>query len=226
MVPAAPFCGECGAPQRTPRLPLRPWTLPLRPRTYAVAPKEHLEWPMVTSSIFPRLPDRYRTPFRHGLFLVVTMLVTFSLLRLLAPLVIVIALGIPLLFGTYVWRSDAFRDIPVPALLTAVGVGGGIGAGLWLGFGHVIAAAYDIPLGAASQLQNALGVSLVVTLAGAALLVLPALAVRLLRMPARESLDGFLVGALGALSYSAAGTTSWLAPEFVSGLLDLSLIHI
>ena len=74
--PSSPFCGECGEPQNGRRFPLRP-------ATFAVAPRERLELPLVTSSIFPQLAEKYRTPFRHGLFLVLTMLVAFSLLRLL-----------------------------------------------------------------------------------------------------------------------------------------------
>ncbi|MCB1288133.1 MAG: zinc ribbon domain-containing protein [Mycobacterium sp.] len=212
-VPAAPFCGECGAPQHGRRLPLRP-------ATFAVAPDERIEWPLVTSSMFPHLAEKYRTPFRHGLFLVLTMLVVFSLLRLLGPLVIVVSFGIPLLFGLYVWRSDAFSNISAPALAVSVVLGAGLSAAWWIWTGNLVADEYDIPLGAASQLQGAISFGLVITLVGAAIMLLPALTVRMLRLPARESLDGFLIGALGALSYSAAGTITWLAPQFFQGLLN------
>ena len=174
---------------------------------------------MVTSSMFPHLADRYRTPFRHGLFLVLTMLVVFSMLRLLGPLVIVVSFGIPLLFGLYVWRSDAFSDISAPALTASVILGAGLSTAWWLWTGQRVADEYDIPLGSASQLLGAISFGLVVTLAGAVLMLFPALAVRMLRLPAHESLDGFLIGALGALSYSAAGTITWLAPQYLQGML-------
>ncbi len=213
MVPSAPFCGECGAPQHGRRLPLRL-------ATFAVAPDERIEWPLVTSSMFPRLAEKDRTPFRHGLFLVLTMLVAFSLLRILGPGVIVVSLGIPLLFGLYAWRSHAFSDISAPALAVSVTLGAGLGAAWWIWTGNLVADEYDIPLGAASQLQGAISFGLFITLIGSLFMLLPALAVRMLRLPARESLDGFLIGALGALSYSAAGTITWLAPQFVQGLLS------
>ena len=212
-VPAGSFCGNCGAPARALRTGLRS-------ATFAVAPDERVVVPLITSSVFPQLAEKYRTPFRHGLFLLVLMLVAFSMLRLLGPLVIVVALGMPLLFGLYVWRSDAFKDISTIALTISIGVGAVSGAVWLLWTGHAVAAAYDIPLGAAAQLTGVIGFGLVITLAGTVLMLLPAPAVRLLRLNTPESLDGFLLGALGALSYSAAGTIAWLTPQFVAGQLD------
>ena len=60
-------------------------------------------------------------------------------------------------------------------------------------------------------------------LGGAVLMVLPAVLVRIMVVrndSSRESLDGFAVGALGALSFTGAATTTRLAPQFVAGLLD------
>ncbi len=211
-VPPGSFCGNCGTPARALRTGLRS-------ATFAVAPDERVALPLVTSSVFPQLAEKYRTPFRHGLFLLVTMLVAFSMLRLLGPLVIAVALGMPLLFGLYVWRSDGFRDISTIALTISMGLGALSGAAWWLWTGNAVAAAYDIPLGAAAQLTEVIGFGLAITLAGTVLMLLPAPAVRLLRLNTPESMDGFLIGALGALSYSAAGTIAWLAPQFVAGQL-------
>jgi hypothetical protein len=44
--------------------------------------------------------------------------------------------------------------------------------------------------------------------------------VRLLRPPSREALDGFMIGALGALSYTGAATLTRLAPQFGSGMVS------
>ncbi len=49
-------------------------------------------------------------------------------------------------------------------------------------------------------------------------MLVPAVAVRLTRPGTRESLDGFTIGALGALVFTAAATLTRLAPQFTTGL--------
>lgn len=215
--PADGFCGNCGAETAA---PTGMWRLWLRPRTFAVAPREPVAWPLITSSLFPHLSEQSRKPFRHGLFLVLAMLVAFSMLRWLGPLVVVMSLGVLLLFLLYVWRSNALTEISAAALAISAALGAGVSTAWWLWTGDVVASAYGVPLGAASQLQTALGIGMAITAVGAVLMVLPPVAVRALRLPIRDSLDGFLIGALGALVYSAAGTITWLGPQFTAGLLD------
>ena len=53
-----------------------------------------------------------------------------------------------------------------------------------------------------------------IPLGGVILMLMPAVIVRLLRPPTREALDGFMIGALGALSFTAAATLTRLAPQF------------
>jgi hypothetical protein len=216
-VPGYDFCSICGAESATPTGLWRAW---LRPRTFAAAPRERVAWPVITSSLFPQLSERARNPFRHGLFLLLAMLTTFSMLQLVGPLVTVMSLGVALLFLLYLWQSDALTDISAPALAISAALGAGLSTAWWLWTGDVVANAYGIPLGAASQLETALGIGMAITAAGAVLMVLPPVAVRALRLPIRESLDGFSIGALGALAYSAAGTITWLGPQFTTGLLD------
>jgi hypothetical protein len=59
-----------------------------------------------------------------------------------------------------------------------------------------------------------------VTVGGALILVLPPAVVRLLRLPVDEPLDGYVIGAFGALSYSCASGITWLFPQIFAGLLD------
>ena len=215
-MPAAVFCGNCGAYLDRPAHAGR---LILRPRVFAAAPREPITAPWVTSSLFPHLTETARKPFRAGLILILAALVCFSILRLLDPLVIVTGLGVVVLFLLYVWQSDSLQDITGRALVISALVGTGLSVAWWLWTTDLIAKAYGVPLGAGAQLMQTLGVGLAITLAGAGMMLLPALVVRLLRQGTRESLDGFVIGALGALCYSAAGTITWLAPQYIAGLL-------
>lgn len=216
-VPAAAFCGCCGADLGQPR---QYWRMLLRPRVFAAAPREPITLPMVTSSLFPHIPQPSRTPFRLGLFLLLLALVSFAALRLLGPLVTVAALGVPLLFGLYLWESGVLHDTPNHALALATVTGAVFGVAWVLMTGGLIARSYGIPMAAGFVLQHLLGVGLAISVGGAVLMVLPAVLVRFLRPPTRESLDGFVIGALGALSFTAAATVTRLAPQFTTGLID------
>ena len=216
-VPAEVFCGACGAYLD------RPVTLKhtlLRPSVFAAAPRQPIILPLVTSSLFPRLSDSSRKPFRLALLLGLAALVICSWLRLFGPLVIVTAFGIPLLFVVYLWQSDAFADIRFRALAMAIAIGAGTGVGWWLWAGVRVANSYGVPLGVGAQLQDSIDLGMVVTVVGALLMVSPAVVVRLLGWTSGESLDGFVIGALGALSHAAAGTITWFAPQFTAGLLE------
>ena len=214
----ATFCGRCGANMTQPP-DVR--FAALRPGSFAIAPDEAVLAPIVSSTLFPHLPRAYRYPFRIGMAVVVAGVVGLSLLRWPGPLVILTALGIPALFALYLWESDILRDIPrhVLALDALLGVGCGVG---WVWFtGGMIARTYGIPVTAGFVLENLADVGLVIAVGAVVFMVAPAVLVRfLLRHTSRESLDGFVIGALGALSFTAAATTTRLAPQFVSGLLD------
>jgi hypothetical protein len=51
------------------------------------------------------------------------------------------------------------------------------------------------------------------------LMLVPTVLVRLSRPQSRESLDGFVIGALAALMFAAGSTLTRLAPQFATGLL-------
>jgi hypothetical protein len=211
------FCTGCGA-ELTAKAGT--WRSVLRPRVFAAAPRERVWWPLIVTTMFPRLVESLRLPFRHALFLLVANLLVLSMLRLLAPVVILTALGFPLLFLVYVWRSGALNRISNWALAISCGLGIASSVAWWLWTSRQVAAAYGVPLAVGAQLTTSLDIGLVITLAGAVLMVLPAVAVRLLRVPVPECLDGFVIGALGALLFSAAGTITWFAPQFIAGLIN------
>ena len=216
-VPAGEYCGLCGC-HLTPRPGEGPdW---LRIRDFGAAPGEHLLQPSLTSSLFPHLPPRSRTVFRAGLAVVLIALVAFALLRLPAALVTVAALGFPFLFMLYVRESDGFADIPARTwALTAV-LGIGLGVGWVLLTGGMMARSYGIALGAGIVGARMLRMGIGIPLGGVILMLMPAVIVRLLRPPTREALDGFMIGALGALSFTAAATLTRLAPQFGTGVVS------
>ncbi len=215
-VPSGHFCGECGAELGQPagrRLSA------LRLRVFAVAPKERVLVPMVSSTLFPHLPEAYRNPLRAGMVVLLAGVLGCSVLRLLAPWVTLVALGVPLLFVLYLWQSNLLRDLPNHALIIASVFGVVLGVGWVLGTGGLVARSYGISVAAGFVLQNVISLGLFISVGGAVVMMLPAVAVRLLGPP-RESLDGFVIGALGALCFTGAATTTRLAPQFVSGLID------
>ena len=214
-VPEGRFCGLCG----------RDLTLPghgrhwLRMRTYAAAPSEHLLRASVASSLFPHLPAHSRTAFRVGLTAVLVTLVVFAVLRLPAALAAVAALGLPLLFFLYLLESDVHRDLPLRTVVLAATLGVALGVGWVLLTGADVARSYGVALGSGTMGDRMLREGLGVPIGGLLLMIAPAVVIRLTRPSHRESLDGFMVGALGALAFTAAATLTRVAPQFASGMV-------
>jgi hypothetical protein len=216
-VPDGEYCGLCGC-HLTPRHGDGPdW---LRMRNYGAAPGEHLLRLSLASSLFPHLPPRSRTVFRIGLAVVLVALVAFGLLRLPAALVTVAALGLLFLFLLYLRESDAFVDIPARTWVLAGALGIGLGVGWVLLTGAVVARSYGIAFGAGVVGTRMLREGIGIPLGGVILMLMPALIVRLRPPPAREALDGFMIGALGALTFTAAATLTRLAPQFGTGVVS------
>jgi hypothetical protein len=137
-----------------------------------------------------------------------------------AAVTTVAALGLPFLFVLYLRESDGFRDIPTRTWVLTAALGVGLGVGWVLLTGAMMARSYGIALGSgvdgARMMRNGIGIPL----GGVILMLMPAVIVRLLRPPSREALDGFMIGALGALSYTGAATLTRLAPQFGSGMVS------
>jgi hypothetical protein len=216
-VPAGEYCGLCGC-HLTPRPGEGPdW---LRIKDFGAAPGEHLLQPSLASSLFPHLPPRSRIVFRIGLAVVLVALVVFAVLRLPAALVTVASLGLPFLFLLYLHESDGFADIPRRTWVLTAAIGIGLGVGWVLLTGAMVARSYGIGLGAGVVGARMLKMGIGIPLGGVILMLMPAVIVRLLRPPTREALDGFMVGALGALMFTAAATLTRLAPQFGTGVVS------
>lgn len=215
-VPDGKYCGLCGVPIDKERGDGPEW---LRLSASCVAPDEHLLRPSIASSLFPHLSHQSRMPFRIAMLVLLAGLVACALLRLPAALIAVAALGLPLLFLLYLYESDAFRDLHRVNLAVAIVLGVALGVGWVLLTGHAMAKSYGVPLGVgvtgSRMVRNGLGIPL----GGAVLMLVPAVVVRVLRPASRESLDGFMIGALGATAFTAAATLTRLAPQLTTGMV-------
>jgi hypothetical protein len=215
-VPEGEYCGLCGIPLDEHDAEGPAW---LRINAYSASPGEHLLRPNIVSSLFPHLSPRSRMPFLLGLGVLLAALIAATLFRLPAALITVAALGLPLLFLIYLQESDVYNDVPTGTLVGTAGLGIGLGVGWVLLTGAMIAQAYDVGLGAGIAGSRILRDGLGVPIGGLLLMVTPAVLVRLIRPGQRESLDGFAIGALGALLFTAAAQMTRLAPQFAGGMI-------
>lgn len=215
--PEAPFCGRCGASLAG---PVTAWSTLLRPQVYATAHREPLWAPRVTSTLFPRVAGATRMPYRVGLVLILIAICVLSAMRLNVPLLVISVIGLPLLFLVYLWESDVFTDIPRRTLATSMLLGIALGAGAWLIAGRLVARSYGLSTGSGLLfLVEELHAGFLLAAAGVVLMVVPALVTRIFSMPQREALDGFVVGAFGALCYSTAAVITMLVPQLTEGLV-------
>lgn len=216
-VPAGKYCGLCGVPLSEHQAGDGPhW---LRARTFSAAPGQHLLTPSITSSLFPHLSPRSRKAFLMGLALLLVALTVATVFRLPAALITVASLGLPLLFAMYVRESDLAEDIPrgTLALTAALGIGLGV---IWvLLTGAVVARAYGVPLGAGIAGARILREGIGIPVGSMIIMLVPAVVVRFTRPGVREALDGYAIGALGALAFSGAATLTRLAPQFTTGMV-------
>lgn len=216
IVPAVVFCGSCGTAFDS---PATGWRMLLRPREYAAAPDEFTFVPRMSSSLFPRLPRRATAAYRIALVVLLLCMVVMSLLQWNIPVATISVLGVPLLFMVYVWEADAFQD-DRRRMIVALVAGTLIGVVWWWLSGEFISRKYGVTNAAAQALQNSLVLEgLAITLIGAVLMVLPLPLIRLIPATESDSLDGYALGAAGALAHMTASYVVWWMPQIVAGLV-------
>jgi hypothetical protein len=174
--------------------------------------------PFVATSLFPYLAGRSRRAFRIGLAALLVAQVALALLRLQAPLIAIGAIGLPLIFVLYLYEINVRRDLTIRTLVPTAVLGAALGVGWALLTGAVIASYYDVALGDEVDARQVLIAGVAIPIGAAILTLVPAVAMRLLH-PTRALMDGFLIGALGAICFTAAGTLTRLAPQFATGLI-------
>ncbi|WP_179476032.1 zinc ribbon domain-containing protein [Mycolicibacterium vinylchloridicum] len=218
-VPAGAFCGYCGAHLASEEKPGPRWLRKLRGDTFGASPGEGVLRPAIASSLFPHLPAQSRTPFRVGLALILIGLVLFAVVKMPAALITVAALGLPLLFVLYLSESAVYRDMSAWSMVLAGTLGAALGVGWVLLTGQMVAKAYGVPMAAGLAIHHLMREGIMIPAGGMILMLVPTVLVRLLRPTSRESLDGFVIGALAALMFAAGATLTRLAPQFATGLL-------
>ena len=212
-VPTGNFCGVCGADLTAadgPRF--------LRAHTFGAAPSESVLVPHFASSMFPHLPKRSRRPFQMTLLFAAVALAAAVAAKTPAVGIAISALGLPLLFVLYLNASSLDRDIPRRSLAISAALGAVLGAGWLLLTGGFVARAYNVSISAGLAIHHLFGQGIGIPTTGMLLMLVPAVVLRLARPATRESLDGFVIGALGALVFTAAATLTRLAPQFATGL--------
>ena len=111
--------------------------------------------------------------------------------------------------------------MPRSSLLLTAAIGIALGVGFAFVTGAIVAGSYDVSLGTDDSDQqtvlNSLSV-LAIPILAAVLMLTPAVVMRFVRPGTRESLDGFVIGAWGAISFTAAATLTRLAPQLETGV--------
>ncbi len=212
--PPGVFCGHCGA-----YLNPQPGDGPawLRPRAFCAAPHEHVLRPAITSSLFPHLSQISRAPFALGLVLIVAAMALAAEWRLPAATIAFATLGLPLLYLVYRYQTRVYHDVPLPTLLLTIGLGVAAGVGFVFLTGDLViretGSPFEAGLAGSRVLRDGLGVAE----GGVLAMILPIVIVRLLRPGILEALQGFVIGGIAALSFTAAATFTRLAPQLSAG---------
>lgn len=209
-VPAGRFCTRCGA-----HLSRSPGQRPgrLRVSEFTAAPGENVLQPSVVSSLFPQLPSRSRVPFRFALGLVLVVLIAFCLLQWYVPMLALAVFAPPTLVTMYLVESRLLSDLPAWVwVLTAV-LGLAVGVG-WATLTDVIVAeTYSLGLGSQIPTMRLLRDAVVIPFGALLAMQLPAILIRIVRTPVRESLHGFTIGLVGATAFTLATDLTRMIPQ-------------
>lgn len=219
-VPEGNFCGLCGCHLAAGPGPSSQGSEWLRLAAFGAAPSERVLRPHLLSTLFPQLPGQSRRPFLVVGALGAGALLGFALLRMPVAGITVAALGLPLLFALYLRAAGLDTGETRPLLVWAAVIGAGLGVAWVLVGGGLVARTYGIPVSVGVALHHLLGPGVGIAVSGMMLMAVPVVVARLLRRRPGESLDGFAIGALGALAFSATATLTRLAPQFTVGLIS------
>ncbi|MCV7282872.1 zinc ribbon domain-containing protein [Mycolicibacterium flavescens] len=139
------------------------------------------------------------------------MLCAGGLLRWQAAMISVAALGFALVFALSLWTFASERRVLAWCAALAVA----LGAGWALVTGTLVALSHDVALNAPGTDDERLLTGIGVPAGSALLMVVPAV---VFGRRMREPLRGYVIGAWGAVVFTAAATLARLAPQFATGV--------
>lgn len=212
-VPAGRFCAWCGAARSAGDAEDR-----FRRSAYVVAPRERVIRPWLTSALFPQLPRRSRAAFRVALIAMGLVAVGSAILRWQVPIVALSVSALPVAFAVYLREARPRKRIPLWLIVVATFLALGLGVAWALIAGPIVAAAYTATLGGRMDLSQLLLCGIAIPGTYGLALTIPAAAVRLMDRTRRQSLDGFTIGAWGAMVANAAATATLLIPQLAMGV--------
>jgi hypothetical protein len=134
--------------------------------------------------------------------------------------------GLPVLFVLYLHEIAARKAISTGYLALVTIVALGLGVGWALVAGPAIADAYNTATGGTTTVAQEVVWWAAIPFSEALLMVAPGVVVRMVDRTRRDPLDGFTIGALGALVANGASTATLLAPQLTMGVTaDTEPVH-
>ena len=184
-------------------------------KCYRAARNQSVFWPSPATSLLPH-PGSARGSFTVGLVLIAVSLAILVELRLTGAIITVAALGLPLLMVICWLRAGVLQRLPRWAVTTTVVLAIGLAAGWVLLTGDLITTLAESAFDAGTVGRRVLRDGLGIAEGGLLLMMVPAVVVRLFWRSSRDVLDGFVIGALSALLFTATATLTRLAPQFAA----------
>ena len=207
-VPAADFCGHCGAHLVT--------ASTRRRHAFAAVPNEPVTHLSIITTLFPHLPHRRGRPFQLALVAGGAAVLLLALFHLFAPATVAAVCVIPILYLIYLYEVEVYEN--EPWLI----VGATMAGGLVLGFAFA-----ELSGGALSRLeltgdtQNAFVLAgVLIPIAAQVLMLAGPLFLYVYRSRFREPLDGLTFGAASALGFTLASSLASFWPLITGPLVS------
>jgi RsiW-degrading membrane proteinase PrsW (M82 family) len=202
-VPDGVFCTRCGAHQGTTG---ELGDAKLREHRYAAHPHEHVAQPSVFTTLFPHLGQHKIHEFRWAFVVGLAGIAVLYISGLITAAILVATFLVPVLYLTYLYEAQVYRD--EPAIVLGFTIGGGAVVGLVVTL--VERAIYNPYPGIGNPLQGGLVnfgtllfLGLLVPVVQEVLKPLPAIFMTN-RAEFPETVDGLVFGVAAGLGFSVA----------------------